>query len=60
MAKAKKKVVATQEQADEMIENGSAEIPDQAIIQKEIAKENNDYNNHPKFDKFKNQGSSPL
>lgn len=59
MARGQKKIkyeLASQDEANEMIQNGSAEIPAESILKKEIAIDNNDYNNHPKFDKFKTQG----
>lgn len=55
----KKKSEATQDEAEQMIENGEAEIPAEEIDEtpavSESSNESLDYAKHPKFHKFKAQ-----
>lgn len=49
---------ASQAEADEMIESGEAEIPQDAIIEQpsESSSTESDYSKHPKFNKFNSKG----
>ena len=56
----KKKVEATQEEAEKMIESGEAEIPAESIVDQPAEKSSQgdlDYAKHPKFHKFIPKGA---
>lgn len=44
----------SQDEAEQMIESGEAEIPAEAIVESSSSK--SDFAKHPKFDKFKKSG----
>lgn len=54
------KEVASQEDAEKMIESGEAEIPAEAIVESPVRQNQmqSDLAKHPKFAKFKSQGEN--